>query len=128
MPVRSLNSSVLKWPDEKRVVNSLKEWVEEIAKSQRDIKKVGYFGSYSRGDWGVGSDLDVIIVMKNTAIPFDKRSEKWDLSKIPVPVDLLIYTEDEIEKMKNSNAKFYKIVEEEVKWIYPLVEASCPPF
>lgn len=119
MPVRSLNSSVLKWPDEKSVVNSLKEWVEEIAKSQRDIKKVGYFGSYSRGDWGVGSDLDVIIVMKNTAIPFDKRSEKWDLSKIPVPVDLLIYTEDEIEKMKNSNAKFYKIVEEEVKWIYP---------
>jgi hypothetical protein len=33
MPVRSLNSSVLKWPDDKSVIFALKEWVKWVGDS-----------------------------------------------------------------------------------------------
>ncbi|MGB9813724.1 MAG: nucleotidyltransferase domain-containing protein [Thermovenabulum sp.] len=119
MPVRSLNSSVLKWPDDKSVILSLKEWVEGITKKQQNIVRIGYFGSYARGDWGVGSDLDIIVIIDSSETPFHERSVKWDVSKIPVPVDLLVYTMDEFERMKKSNSKFYKVVDKEVIWVYP---------
>jgi predicted nucleotidyltransferase len=120
MPVRSLNSSVLKWPDDKSVIFALKEWVKWVTAQRSDIVKIGYFGSYARGDWGVGSDLDIIAVIKNTEIPFNERSAKWNVSKIPVPVDLLVYTEDEFESLKERNTNFYRVIKNEVIWVvYP---------
>ncbi|ADL07298.1 nucleotidyltransferase domain-containing protein [Thermosediminibacter oceani] len=120
MPVRSLNSSVLKWPDKETVVYSLLEWVKEITQNRNDIVKIGYFGSYARGDWGVGSDLDIIIIVKKSDIPFNNRSAEWDTKGIPIPVDLLVYTVEEYENMKAMNSGFSKSIEKEVVWIYPL--------
>ncbi|KXG75839.1 hypothetical protein AN618_17490 [Fervidicola ferrireducens] len=119
MPVRSSNSSVLKWPDKEAVVSSLLKWIEEVKQNRDDILKIGYFGSYARGDWGVGSDLDVIFVLKGSDVSFFKRSLNWDTDEIPVPVDLLVYTEEEYEEMKKANSKFYKELEKEAVWIYP---------
>ena len=62
MPVRSLNSSVLKWPDRATVVAALHRWVEHAVLGRDDVLRIGYFGSYARGDAGVGSDLDLVIV------------------------------------------------------------------
>ncbi len=67
MPVRSLSSSVLKWPDHESVSQKLRVWVEEILRNRTDIVSVGYFGSYARGDWGVGSDLDLLIIVRIAA-------------------------------------------------------------
>jgi predicted nucleotidyltransferase len=35
-----------------------------------EVVRVGYFGSYARGDWGVGSDLDLIIIVDRSDEPF----------------------------------------------------------
>lgn len=45
MPVRSLTSPVLKWPEEPKVVQALKHWVDKLAKTRADILRIGYFGS-----------------------------------------------------------------------------------
>ena len=70
MPVRSLNSSVLKWPDQKTVIKALKDWMIVEADHQPELIELGYFGSYARGDWGVGSDLDLIAILSHSTIPF----------------------------------------------------------
>jgi len=116
MPVRSLNSSVLKWPDKSSVEKVLRHWVEKAKKDKPEVLGIGYFGSYSRNDWGVGSDLDVIIILKSSSLPFLRRSVEWDTREIPVPVDLLIYTEEEWQSL--SNSRFYKVVMNEAVWIY----------
>ena len=116
MPVRSLNSSVLKWPDAKTVDAAARRWVEKVMRDRKDVFRVGYFGSYARGDWGVGSDLDLIIILKSSERPFEKRSTEWNVTELPVPADVLVYTKKEWESF--SKTRFYQTVMQEAIWIY----------
>ena len=93
--MRSSSSSVIKWPDAATVDRSFREWARRAAAARDDVRRVGYFGSYARGDWGVGSDLDVIIIVRAAHLPFERRGVEWDLGELPVPADVFIYTEDE---------------------------------
>ena len=63
MPVKSLNSSVLRWPSHEEVVAAVKQWVREEARRRPELLELGYFGSYARGDWAVGSDLDLVAIV-----------------------------------------------------------------
>ena len=118
MPVRSLNSSVLKWPDAKTVDAAARRWVKAAVKDKdrADILKIGYFGSYARGDWGVGSDLDLIIIVQNSSQPFEKRSIEWDVTELPVPVDVLTYTKAEWKSLHAT--RFHQTVMREAVWVY----------
>jgi uncharacterized protein len=92
MPVRSLNSSVLRWPDRDQVRRAAREWAIRVAAARPEVCRIGYFGSYARGDWGVGSDLDLVVLVDATAEPFELRPLDYDTSALPVPADLLVYT------------------------------------
>ena len=122
MPVRSLNSSIMKWPSKESVVDSLLKWSEEL-KRNSNVLSIGYFGSYARGDNGVGSDLDGIVVVKDSKAPFGKRGTEWDLSMLPVPVDLLIYTLDEWTRLNIEPSYFIERLREEVKWIFKTADS-----
>jgi predicted nucleotidyltransferase len=118
MPVRSSNSSVLKWPDHKTVDRAARSWSTEQARSQTGVLRLGYFGSYARGDWGVGSDLDLIAVITETSDPFERRSLKWDLSHFPVPADLIVYTLQEWEDLQSNDTKFARMLRDETVWLF----------
>ena len=45
------------------------------------------------GTGGVGSDLDRIINVKSCEEPFERRAVAWDMRELPVPTDVLVYTE-----------------------------------
>lgn len=117
MPVRSLNSSVIRWPRKKEVEKSLDEWTEKLTKKRGGVIRVGYFGSYARGNWGVGSDLDLIILLEESDEPFERRGVDFDTSEIPVPTELLVYTREEWEKMKEEKSSFHYTISEEIIWI-----------
>ncbi|RJP23820.1 MAG: nucleotidyltransferase domain-containing protein [Candidatus Omnitrophota bacterium] len=119
MPVRSLHSSVLKWPDFEVVIDSLHSWTEKILKNRNDISRIGYYGSYARGDWGVGSDLDLMIVLKHTDHLSDKIAVEWDTTDLPVPVDLSIYSRKEWQSL-DRQGRFYQTLQREMIWIYPV--------
>ena len=116
MPVRLLNSSVLRWVPKEEVVKAFEDWAKKVYLKRKDVVRIGFFGSYARGDWGVGSDLDMIVVVKESDLPFWKRCIEFDTTDLPVPVDLLVYTVGELEKMKES--RFYKdVIEKEAVWV-----------
>lgn len=52
MPVRSLNSSVLKWPNAEGVDRAVRRWAQEIAHKRLDIIRIEYARAYARGGWG----------------------------------------------------------------------------
>jgi Nucleotidyltransferase domain len=117
--VRSLNSSVFKWPDAQTVDKAVREWAKKIINSHPDVMRIGYFGSYASNNWGVGSDLDLIIILKESLQSFDKRAAAWDATELPVPTDLLIYTQQEWNSF-DRNSKFYQMLLHGTKWIYAL--------
>lgn len=117
MPVRSLNSSILRWPDSHAVEDSLRQWVERIVKHRSGLLRIGYFGSLARGDWGVGSDLDLIVVVEASNLPFERRAAEWDTTELPVPAEVLVYTEAEWESL-DQQKRFYYTLTREVIWVY----------
>lgn len=117
MPVRSLSSSVLKWPDAETVGRAVRSWAEKVARDRREVLRIGYFGSYARGDWGVGSDLDLVIVLDHSEQPFEGRAAAWDVTELPVPADVLVYTKDEWQALGRQSG-FHQTLMKEAVWVY----------
>ena len=92
MPVRSSRTSVLKWPDAQAVDHAVRRWAEDTAREHPELVRIGYIGSYARGDWGVGSDVDLVIVVSGSEVPDLRRAAEFDATDLPVPADVLVYT------------------------------------
>ena len=122
MPVRSLNSCVLRWPDRKDVDRAMRLWTAEQVRVRPEIVRLGYFGSYARGDWGVGSDVDVIAIVRKTTEPFQRRSLEWDLSGLPVPAEIIVYSLREWEKMKREDTRFFRMLDRDAAWTFSMAE------
>jgi hypothetical protein len=95
MPVRSSRTAVLRWPDRDAVDSAVRAWGRRVLGEGRGVEAVGYYGSYARGDWGVGSDVDLVVVVRDSGAPFERRAAAWDATALPVPADLVVYTEAE---------------------------------
>jgi predicted nucleotidyltransferase len=118
MPVRSLTSSVLRWPGREEVDRAARAWAHALAKEQPNIVAVGYFGSYARGESGVGSDLDLVVLLGESELPPERRSLDWSLEELPVPADLLVYTQTEWERLAQTNSRFYQMLKDETVWLW----------
>ena len=116
MPVRSSSSAVLKWPDAASVRNALAAWVTHEARHP-GLLRLGYFGSYARGNWGVGSDLDLIAVVERSALPFERRATEWETSMLPVPAELLVYTREEWQRLTDEAGRFFRTLDHETLWL-----------
>ncbi len=97
-----------------------------LAERRSDILAIGYIGSYARGDWGVGSDLDVIVIVNDTPDAFHERGVKFHSPRLPVPVDLLVYTSAEFKALRQQESRFGKMLREEVRWLFKRRTAQIP--
>lgn len=116
MPTRSSSSSVLVWPDRDAVVRAAGDWAREVAAADPNVLRIGYMGSYARGNWGVGSDLDLVVVVKASDERWELRGAAWDTTSLPVPADLLVYTEGEWDAL-DPDGRLGKVLRSEVQWL-----------
>jgi uncharacterized protein len=118
MPMRSLSSSVLVWPTRAQIDDALRRWAAQMADDRPDLQRLGYFGSYARGDWGVGSDLDLVAVVTSASDRFDRRALSWNVLSLPVPADILIYTELEWRDLEAQSGRFAQTLARETTWVF----------
>jgi predicted nucleotidyltransferase len=83
------------------------------AERRPELLRLGYFGSYARGDAGVGSDLDLVAVVESSGLPFERRAVQWDLTRLPVPAEVLVYTAQEWAAMEARGDRFARVLREE---------------
>jgi predicted nucleotidyltransferase len=60
---------VLRWPAAAEVLAQTASWAAEQKHGHPDLLAVGVFGSYGRGTAGVGSDLDLLLVLRHCNDP-----------------------------------------------------------
>ena len=93
------------------------QWAADEVKAHPGLVRLGYFGSYARGDWGVGSDLDLIAIVRGSTEHFERRANCWNLGRLPVAADLLVYTENEWNRLVRDGGRFARTIQQEAVWI-----------
>lgn len=115
MPVKSLNSAVLRWPSREEVEGALQAWM--VRHPIPGLLALGYFGSYARGDYGVGSDLDLLLVVESSSLPSWQRALTLPLEELPVPAEALVYTLAEWQALPERSPRFAETLRREVRWL-----------
>lgn len=118
MPVRSLHSPLLKWPDRRTVDDTLRTWVDDAVHRHPETRRIGVFGSFARGEFAFGSDLDLIVIVEDSDLAPDVRARTWDVSPLPVPADLLLYTTSEWQRLQDTPSRFRDTLAREVQWLW----------
>jgi hypothetical protein len=72
----------------------------------------------------VGSDLDLVALVADSPFRFDQRSLSWDLTALPVPADLVVYTPEEWQQLKDRGSRLVSQIEREAVWIYSRATAD----
>jgi hypothetical protein len=62
---------------------------------------------------GPGSDVDIVIVVRQSSLPFGRRVLDWDVTQLPVPADVFVYTEDEWGEVKRTGGSLGR----ETMWV-----------
>jgi predicted nucleotidyltransferase len=104
------------------VLAAAREWAASAAEMHPDVIAVGCFGSYARGDAGVGSDLDLIIIVRDSDRPFMYRGAAWATERLPVPADLVVYTSAKWAALPAHAPRFAATLKQETLWL-----AGTPP-
>jgi predicted nucleotidyltransferase len=116
MPGRSSISAKRKSSRENDLIQPLRDAVKKNIRRFPEVTKVLLFGSRARGDWGLRSDADILVILKESKHKrfFDRIPRYLDLfSELSFPVDLFPYTEVEFRRMqKNGNKLILKAVKE----------------
>ena len=85
--------------DREEIYEQLREFAH-LLKSKHGVKKVYLYGSFARGDFHEGSDIDLIIVGEFEGKMPKRIGKILDLTSLPV--EPLVYTEAEFDEMKES--------------------------
>jgi len=73
------------------------------------VESVVLFGSLAKGNYTARSDADICIILKNDdpRRPTDRIPQYLAaFSGAPVPVDVLVYTRAEVERMRREGRRF----------------------
>jgi predicted nucleotidyltransferase len=81
----------------------LAEGARKMLAERAEVVEVRLFGSLARGDARPGSDADLLVVLRETPVPFLDRSPLLSpyLKEAGVGCDIFAYTETELERLRS---------------------------
>jgi hypothetical protein len=110
---------VLRWPSSAEVLEQAHQWAQRQAAGHAELEAVGVFGSYGRGDAGVGSDLDLLLILSRCDLPIWERLRPWDTATLPLATDLLVYSRQEWQTLPSWNPRLAATLARDVHWLIP---------
>src|SRR5437870_5279191 len=95
----------------------MKEAVAQITtvlSGMPDVEKVSLFGSYARGRADLFTDLDVLVIMKTDKSFVERLRMLYTALRVPIDMDLLCYTPEEFDSLKERSFLKRALVDEVV--------------
>lgn len=89
------------------IIEQLKTFVSEL-KDLLPVKEVYLYGSFAKGEIHEGSDIDLLIIGQFPERFFERIGKILELTDLPI--EPLVYTEEEFREMVNSENPFIKEV------------------
>ncbi len=85
------------------ILTGLKERAQRLLASHPRVREVGLFGSLVRGNYGPGSDADLLVILETDARRFVDRIPEFlaQFSGLGIAVDVFPYTLGEIAEMQD---------------------------
>ena len=100
------------------MIKSLKDISRRLIK-EYDPDKIILFGSRVEGKDNEGSDIDLVIVKETEKRPLDRRIEvETLLSDRAVPIDIVVYTPDEMRNLYFMGSPFVEEIVEKGRLLY----------
>lgn len=82
-------------------------------------QKVILFGSYAWGSPGPGSDLDILVILSTPLARKERRRQVSDLLRPrPAPMDIFVYTPEEIQRATQVKGSFVTEILKRGKILY----------
>ncbi|HEX2252124.1 MAG TPA: nucleotidyltransferase domain-containing protein [Thermoanaerobaculia bacterium] len=75
------------------------------------------FGSLARNDHAPGSDADLLVVIPETAVPFRDRDRLLPDLHLPIPAQILVYTESELQHLEAEGHPLVRRALAEGRWL-----------
>jgi UTP:GlnB (protein PII) uridylyltransferase len=118
MPVRSLKQSLLRWPEPEQVLRRVVDWAACHAEDHPGLQRVGVFGSYGRGEAGVGSDLDLLLIDDQASGTQQGRLLLWPLEELPLSCDALVFTPAEHAELLAGGSAMAQALKHDCRWLW----------
>jgi hypothetical protein len=113
-----LTQSLLLWPEPEIVLRQTTDWAERMAGEHAGLDRVGVFGSYGRGDAGVGSDLDLLLIDRQATGPQHQRLRVWPFEELPLSCDALVLTPEEHHILLAGNSAMAAALARDSRWLW----------
>ncbi len=88
------------------MLKRLQTAVKELISHHPEIERVILFGSLARGDAVPGSDADLLLILRDSELPFLARSVEYRPGGVGLGVDVFAYTRAELDTMLAENNTF----------------------
>ena len=88
------------------------QWAEAARQLHPFVRRIGVFRSYARGDAGVGSDLDLVIIVEP-----GHGDRLFDTVSLPVPADVVVFDTERWGELSDAPTGLARTIAREVRWI-----------
>lgn len=117
MSVKSSDSVRVVFADKGKVIRELRDYARKLKQTQPAVEQVGYFGSYANDTYGPASDVDLLIILRQSDKHFLDRIPDFLPENLSICCDVFPYTSEEIKKMKQDNNLWLCHILKEVVWL-----------
>lgn len=117
MPEKSSNFVKVVFADKGKVMRQLHRFVTELKRTRSEVEMVGLFGSYATDTFGPASDVDLLIILRQSNKRFLDRIPDFFPDNLSICCDVFPYTNEEMERMQAQNNPWIRHILKEAVWL-----------
>ena len=121
-----MTSVTVRYLDSEKVLAELREIAARIGAAHPEVLEVRLFGSLARGERNPYADADLLIVLDASRVPYRDRPPLYKPVGAPVPTDLMVCTQAELERELAAANPFVLGILAESLVLHSRLEAGAP--
>jgi uncharacterized protein len=118
----SFGSASVTWLDREAALQAATDAALGLAERFPEIEAILLFGSLARGDATPASDVDLLIILSSSDLPFLDRIPRYTPVIAPLGVEALPYTWAEFRRMREEGNPLIAAALADGHWLYGSLE------